>query len=331
MIRKFRMAAALAVSCAIVAAPGATRVQAQAQAQVPQPGPFVTLLFSRTEITSAVACTPDDTGVARLDTDVAPYLASLGMTGTGTLETGGISELTETCTHGGGTIMSSWFDAGSLSLLYGWSFVSHTSTYPAHLASQSSDQQRAQTCGSADAIDAHGLRGGHGLIAYPGAQGAPLSVQTTYGEQCFAWGRRYALAVTPFTAGTTAPYWQKTSAVGGGACNDPAAACYSVVSTNVRHYLLPSTLITEVGGLRPGKWMTLQSFILVTGTSPAGSPIQWDCTSPDPTEHWSNDNERYCYSDWQSVVAAIAARSDVTIADPLTVGIAFGRPSTYSQ
>src|SRR5438093_7270916 len=36
------------------------------------PGPFVTLLFSRSEISAADNCVQDDTNIARLDTVVAP-------------------------------------------------------------------------------------------------------------------------------------------------------------------------------------------------------------------------------------------------------------------
>src|ERR1700759_586400 len=49
---------------------------------------YVTLLFSRSEVTAAVNCVADDAGVERLDTGVAPELAARGMTGTGTVETG---------------------------------------------------------------------------------------------------------------------------------------------------------------------------------------------------------------------------------------------------
>src|SRR5256884_6481493 len=51
------------------------------------PGPFVTLLFSRTEISAADNCVEDDADVARLDTIVAPFLHSYAMAGTGTLVT----------------------------------------------------------------------------------------------------------------------------------------------------------------------------------------------------------------------------------------------------
>src|SRR5689334_8879013 len=43
---------------------------------------YGTLYFSRSEVTAADACTPDDSGIARLDTTVAPFLQSLRMAGT---------------------------------------------------------------------------------------------------------------------------------------------------------------------------------------------------------------------------------------------------------
>ena len=43
---------------------------------------------------------------------------------------------------------------------FGWSFVSHTATYPADLSSLSPARRYAETCGSAATLDAHGLPGG---------------------------------------------------------------------------------------------------------------------------------------------------------------------------
>jgi hypothetical protein len=56
---------------------------------------------------------------------------------------------------------------------------------------------------------------------------------------------------------------------------------------------------------------------------------RWDCTSPNPALYWTDDDERYCYSDWQQIVNAIAAMPSLTVTDPLTVGVAFGRPASY--
>ena len=54
----------------------------------PLPPPFVTLLFSRTEMTAAQNCAADNLDVARLGTVVAPALAARGLHPTGTVETG---------------------------------------------------------------------------------------------------------------------------------------------------------------------------------------------------------------------------------------------------
>ena len=131
--------------------------------------------------------------------------------------------------------------------------------------------------------------------------------------------------ITRESAATTAPYWQRTLTANGGPCNASALPCSN--PSDARRYLLPATMVSLVNSLAPGEWFTLQSFVLVKGTSPAYSTsrIRWDCSSPDPRRHWTNDWERYCYADWKAVVRAIAARADVTVTDPLTVGAAFGR------
>ena len=181
-------------------------------------------------------------------------------------------------------------------------------------------------------IDSHGLPGGHGLIAYPGAQPSPVALQTDYASTCFAWGRRQGSnGITLAAEGAVAPYWQQSMSVNGGPCNVSTAACYTIVATGSKRYVLPSTDIAIVRALKPGQWFSLQAYLLVTGKSPAysSSPIRWDCTSAKPRMHWSNDNERYCYKDWQAIIDAIATVPGVIVTDPLTVGVSFGRPATY--
>lgn len=318
----------LAVALTSLAAPGA----GVATAAAGQPGPFVTLMFSRTEITAADACRAADTGIARLDTAVAPYLATQGYAGVGTLVTGVTRPATPTCTHSRSTLMASWADASSLATTYGWSFVSHTATYPPSTATLTDAQARAESCGSAETLEQHGLPGARGLIAYPGAQAVPTSIQGGYGALCFAWGRRYLkTGTTSVVAATTPPYWQNTKAMNGGPCNSSGQACYTITATGSKRYDLPSSIVSRVQSLGPGQWLTIQVYVLVAGRSPAysASRIRWDCTAADPRLHWTNDNERYCYRDWQQIVAAVVARPDIVVTDPLTVGVAFGRPATY--
>ena len=296
-------------------------------------GPYVTLLFSRTEITAADDCVVNNTNVVRLDTTVAPYLTSLGMTATGTLTTAKTKDTAMFCTHYNSTMAASWAQAAALANKHGWSFVSHTATYPMNLEALTSAQSWAETCGSARTLDSRGLRGGRGLIAYPGAQSSPVSLHTNYGSKCFAWGRQYGgNGTTSAAAARTAPYWQNTVAPNGGPCNDLTAACSTIAATGSKRYQLPSKFVGYINALDPGEWFTLQTYILVTGKSPAyrSSTIRWDCTSANPRLHWTNDNERYCYKDWQAIIRAIDAKPGVVVTDPLTVGVAWGRPATYS-
>jgi hypothetical protein len=292
---------------------------------------YATMYFSRSEVTAADACTPDDTGIARLDTTVAPYLKSLGMAGTGSLVTAVTRKTKNNCTHNGDTLNASWAQATSLAQTFGWHFVSATATYPSDITSLPPLQQQAETCGSANTIDNHGLPGAHGLIAYPGAAGLPTSVQAKYGARCFAWGREYDKSgTTTIAMGATAPYWQFTRAFNGGPCNDPAAACYTMAAQGSTRYATPAEIIALVDALTPGQWLTLQSYILVTGKNPpyTHNGTRWNCNSSNPDLHWTNDVERYCYNDFRQVVQAIKARG-ITVTDPLTVGVAFGRPATY--
>jgi len=320
--------ALLTVMAAVAAArPAEARIPGGPAISAPS-APFATLLFSRTEMTAADDCVVADTNIARIDTVVAPYLSSLGLTGTGTLTTSRTSQNSTTCVHFRSSRSASWSQAAKLAATHGWSFVSQTATYPENIGALSAARQHDETCGSANAIDAHGLPGAHGLLAMPGAQGPSAGVQSTYGAQCFAWGRRYGNdGVTVAAAGTTAPYWQRTMAVDGGACNVSTAPCSNGVPNR---YDLPSAAIATIASLQPGQWFTLQAYVLVRGKSPAymSSPIRWNCTSADPRFHWTNDNERYCWRDYKAIVDALAA-ADVQVTDPLTVGIAFGRPSTY--
>src|SRR5690348_6682948 len=217
--------------------PGAKASQVHSATQ-PPPGPFVTLLFSRTEISAADNCVEDDDSIARLDTTVAPYLHSLGMAGTGTLVTARTGATTRHCTHYADDLTASWADGTNLAQSYGWHFVSHTATYPTRTQFETLTPQQSydETCGSLATLKAHGLPGAAGMIAYPGnSTRAPavVKLQTNYGQTCFDWARQYNNAVRGIndlaTASTTPPYWVYTFVPRGGHCNDPTQPCYTKI------------------------------------------------------------------------------------------------------
>lgn len=299
-------------------------------------GPLITVLFSRTEITPAIDCVPDVTGNAPLLTTVAPYMQSLGLTATGTLDmfhTGAA----EGCTHGNESITASLGDAQQLASQYGWTFTPHVYLSAKKIASLTPQQEYDYTCGQAVTIESDGLPGATGMISYPGAQQVQTKLQTDDGQNCFAWGRTYVKGgVTDISTAPVAPYWQATGAAMGGPCNDKLATCYTQPATGSKRYSDPFKIIQEIQALQPGQWMTLQFYLLVSGTNPPGSNSQWDCTSANPEDHWSNDVERYCWSDAQLILQAIASQmqsptNPLTVTDPLTAGIDAGRPATYPE
>ena len=210
--------------------------------------------------------------------------------------------------------------------------MSATATYPFNMSRSPRRRRSAETCGSANTLDQHGLPGAHGLIAYPGAQAPPTSVQATDGAKCFAWGRDLRqVRDHPASMGTTAPYWQNTRVFNGGPCNDPSASCYTIAAQGSPRYETPSEIhradqrapagpVADPPVVHPGHREE-------PAVHPQRHPVELHSSNPDL--HWTNDVERYCYNDCQQIVHAIAARGNITVTDPLTVGVAFGRPATY--
>ncbi len=288
---------------------------------------FVELLFSRTEETAADNCVRDDTDIALLDTTVAPYLQSLGFSATGTIETGPTQPSSLFCTHYQSTLATSWDLAQELASTYGWTFVSHSSTYPTTWPTDPG-QQWDQTCGSAQVIDAHGLPGADAMFAWPHSY-LNSTVLTQFVEPCFGTSRVFRNAPTDVGTLSTPPYYQYAWQLLGGCLSATTGAnqCGPVViDGSTLTYQDPQAVIDAIESLPPGRVLTLQVYLLVTGKSPpyTASKDQWDCTSSDPADHWSNDAERYCYSDFQEIMQALYD-SGITITQPLAVDAAFGR------
>jgi len=288
---------------------------------------FVELLFSRTEETAADNCVRDDDDIAPLDTTVAPYLQSLGFSATGSIETGPTQQSTLFCTHEQSTLATSWDLAQELTSTYGWTFVSHSSTYPTTWPTDPGEQWD-ETCGSAQVIDAHGLPGADAMFAWPHNQ-FDSTVLTQFVEPCFGTSRLYRNAATNVATFSTPPYYQNSWQLGGGCLSATTKANQCgpvVVDGSTLTYQSPQAVINAIDALPPGSVLTLQVYLLVTGKSPAytTSKDQWDCTSADPADHWSNDTERYCYSDFQEIMQALSD-SGITITQPLAVDAAFGR------
>src|SRR2546423_7829663 len=174
-----RRPSAVALVCALsavtIAIPAGMPERAAAASSTS--GPYLTLLFSRTNVTAATAaeatngCIETDDNIARLDTVVAPALYALGLHPTGTIETGRTHDFALWCGHYNLSYLASWDLARSLVVRYGWSFASHSATYP-----NEADEWIAlgisgpydETCGTAQQLSSEGLPGATGLVAWPG-------------------------------------------------------------------------------------------------------------------------------------------------------------------
>jgi len=287
------------------------------QAKASTDGGFLTLLFSRSAVTTANDCVVDDSNVERLDTGVAPEFAKRGITGTGTVETGLVKDTRMACSHGRSTMYASWAQLAALRDTYGWSFVSHSRSYLSDFSKLTPRQQWDETCGSVQDLAAHGHTRGDGLFAWPHSDG-DNALQASLVDKCFAFGRRYSPTPETKAQALTAPYWNHTQQLGGGRCHNSALPCYTI-GTKPARYRSPSQVGKQVASIGPGEWYTVQVYVLVTGFR-AG---QWDCRSSNWQDHWTSDYERYCWSDYLKVLDRIPAGVQVT--DPKTVAQAWGR------
>jgi hypothetical protein len=313
--RPLIVSAALAV--ALVSAGAVT--PAQQSALGADAGPYLTLLFSRTAVTGASDCSQDDTGVARLDTVVAPTLAQMGLDPMGTIETGPTRPSTYWCGHYNSTLFASWDLARQLAAQDGWTFGSHSASYPDSQSAWSVRDVVGETCASEQTLAAQGLPGGQGLFAWPNNYVHQPALPDV--EGCFDFSRPNAKTyVTDQSTAAAPPYFAAMRPLNGGTCNDPAAACFTSTAPLAEGtYTLPSRVIGMLGQMSGAQWSILQAYVLVTGSRPG----MWDCTSVDPKQHWTDDTERYCWNDYLSIVQAIPA--GITVTDPATVAAAWGR------
>jgi probable HAF family extracellular repeat protein len=283
--------------------------------------PFLTLLFSRTAVDGASRCAVDDTQVEPLDTSVAPALAARGLLPTGTVQTKTTQEHERFCGHWGMSRFASWDDLGMLRDRFGWAFVSHSRHRADFLPTMAPAKQWDETCGSLADLRRHRHDRGSGLFAYPNNR-QNEALQASFAARCFAFGRRYGNGLTTRSSATAPPHWQSTGQLVGGRCNDSALPC---AGGPLGRYTSPDAVIGRLRALANDQWFTLQTYLLVRGSSPGA----WDCTAPNWQAHWTNDAERYCLVDYNRVLDAIPPK--VVVTDPLTVAAAWQRTVPAGQ
>jgi hypothetical protein len=285
--------------------------------------PFLTLLFSRTQVTSATQCTPLPQAV-RLDTAVAPELKRRGHKGTGTLVLRFTGERALQCyadrdrnghiVRGGAILGASWAAAGRLRDRFGWAFVSHSRSYR-DMTRLAPAQQHAESCGTLPAFRAHGHNRADGLFAYPNNR-FTASIQRNVVSRCFDFARAYGGGINT-RAAVSRSWLVHASAVDGGACNIAALQCYRLRTP--QRYASPAALGSRVARLSQNQWMILQGYRFVRGQVLG----RFDCTGADWRSHWTTSTEEYCWSDYLKVLDRITRSTRVV--DPKTVAVAWGR------
>jgi len=333
------------VAALVVAAPAKGSVSAQDATTAP---PMVTIVMSRSEISAADnmigseptgTCTQDDQNITPLPW-VLKWLSlnAPRVRLTGSVETYPTQDSANWCAHYGETIAPSWAQLQQFSSKYGMKFISHSADYPQQWTTISSpdwtdpyagaygstlaDWQNWETCGSRDAITAHGLLGADGEFFWPNQKTDP-TVMANDVQQCFYMQRSYQGTSYINTAASVEANQNiaTTKQLLGGPCSEvaqPTSPCRAVLPSATWYYTPPRNVIKLINQLQPGQALNLQAYLLVTGTNPAYTTNQdrWDCTNPNPAYHWTNDAERYCFADFARIVNAIQANPNVVVTDP---------------
>jgi hypothetical protein len=261
---------------------------------------------------------------------VAAELRARGLVGTGNVVTGRTPETGLRCFHGH-VLHPGWDRLATLRDGSGWTFVSASRTY-ANIASLAPAQQWEESCGSLAAFEEHGHTRAWGLFAYPNDSWS-VGAQTDVVSTCFAYGRTYddSLPLDASNLNTrsamSAPWFQRTSSLFGGSCNDPALPCFAAGFERRYGSVADLRRLVQVG---PDRWFNLQAYRFVTGSygSLARAGMNWDCRSPDWRAHWASASELYCWVDYKRILNAIP--DAVVVTDPASVADAWGRSPTTS-
>lgn len=257
----------------------------------------------------------------------ASFLAGYGLKATAPVTLSEISDTAEICN--GRLLYATWPELATLRDTYGWDVIPRGATNDV-ITGETGQALYDDTCGILPTFYSHGYPDAWGMYAYP--QNRKDAADEAEVSTCYGYGRTYS------NVGLTGsnkmplknPALAKVVSVNGGLCTDASQPCYSdPLVHNQRRYMLPSQLDATVSTLANG-WTGVQFYRLVTGTqgsstTAAGLPA-WDCSSPDPAEHWSHLPEEYCYSDFQAFIAGLPA--GVTDRSPADVAREYGRTIT---
>jgi hypothetical protein len=287
---------------------------------------YLSLVMSRAQLALADASCQALPGAVPLD-QVASTMQSMGVRISGSIVTSYIADGSPSCVAHGpvNDLYPTWTQLGQFRDNNGMMFTSAGVNYVDDTTLPTS-QALANICGSLMPLAAHGHTRAWALYSYPNNH-YTTQLQSQVTDSCFAYGRTYASARAHTTFLSTAPYFEKTFSILGGACNDPAQPCYNLqvigAVTGRQTFYTPVDQLARMMQAGAGEWSVVQMYKFVTGSyNPgAGSGLTWDCTAPDWHDHYVSDTESYCWNDFLTAVATIP--STVTVAQPDAVAEAW--------
>jgi hypothetical protein len=302
-----RWVAAAAVVLTATALP-ATTVSAQ-----PSTGPLVTIMFGRAMWSQSETCraVPGQPTVV----EVAEHLRRRGVRATGVVVPARTSEHGVQCLNG--NLYPSWDELATLRDSYGWNFVSN-GLNRVDITALSPAQQRNESCGSLPPFEAHGHHRAWGMYG-PGTNRVTPAISTNLISTCFAFTRYYSGTSINRSKAAAPPYYVLTDDTGGGDCAVGPCTGSSGIG---KQYRTPAQIIPQFTAATSDEWVVFSTYKLVTGSKSTGNR-RWDCTSPDPNKHWTNEIESYCLDDFLAVMDAIPEGSIVT--DPADVAQRWNR------
>jgi hypothetical protein len=292
---------------------------------------YLSLIMSRAQLALADANCQALPGTVPLD-QVASTMQSMGVPISGSIVTSYIADGSPSCVAHGlvNDLYPTWTQLGQFRDGNGMMFTSAGVNYVDDTTLSASDAL-TNICGSLLPLTAHGHTQAWALYSYPNNH-YTTQLQAQITDDCFAYGRTYASARSHTTFLATAPYFQKTFSILGGACNDPAQPCYNLQVigsvTGRQTVYTPVDQLERMMQAGASEWSVVQMYKFVSGSYNPGatSGLTWDCTAPDWHDHYVSDTESYCWNDFLAAVATIP--SNVTVAQPDAVAQAWaGHPN----
>ena len=239
--------------------------------------------------------------------EIADHLTSIGIVATNTIVPGWTDETEPSCINSA-SLVGSWETSAFLRDVHGWTAVPH-GTNKVNLAQITDpDELFNETCGSIPLLEEQGHTDASSFFNFPGNRRSDEAEEVV--ATCFSFGRRYTGPQANSFDEVRSGDLIKTYSVAGGTC----LGCERTHDGDYKH---PQDIVNGVvGDPTQDTWGLVLFYKLVVGSKDAGHQ-QWDCTSPNPAEHWTNQGEIYCWDDfvWVMDQLNIAGVDWVTPAD----------------